>query len=165
MSDDDLVREVYTLSYRRLVTQLYGVTGDLTEAEDLVQEAFVRAIAAGRRFTRTDNPEAWLRVTALNLFRSRWRRLKRFRKVQEQLRQAADPVTADDNHVLVMTAMRSIETDLREVLALYYFADLSVNDTAAVLGLPVGTVKSRLSRGRAAMADVIGVEEGEVTHG
>ena len=62
--------ETFHRSYRRLVVQMYGVVGDLGEAEDLVQEAFVRAAAAGRRFTRVDNPEAWLRTVAVNLHRN-----------------------------------------------------------------------------------------------
>ena len=50
------------MSYPRLVVQLCVVTGDAAEAEDLVQEAFVRAAAAGRRFTKLDNHETWLRT-------------------------------------------------------------------------------------------------------
>ena len=65
---------VYDASYRRLVGQLYGVRGDLAEAEDVVQEAFERAVAQGRRFDRLDNPEAWLRTVAVNLARTRHRR-------------------------------------------------------------------------------------------
>ena len=67
-------REIFAASYRRLVVQLYGVTGDAVEAEDLVQEAFVRAAAAGKQFIALDNPEAWLRTVAINIQRSRWRR-------------------------------------------------------------------------------------------
>ena len=71
--------EVFTMSYRRLAMQLYGVVGNLAEAEDLVQEAFVRAAAAGTRFQRVDNPEAWLRRTAINLHRKRWRKIRNYR--------------------------------------------------------------------------------------
>ena len=72
------LQEVFDASYRRLVVQMYGVVGNAGEAEDLVQEAFVRASASGRRFLRVDNPEAWLRRTAVNLYRSRWRKLRNF---------------------------------------------------------------------------------------
>ena len=156
------VAEVYAASYRRLVVQLYGVTGDLAAAEDLVQEAFVRALGAGTRFTGADNPEAWLRVAALNLFRSRWRRMKTFRRLQPMVPPPQDPPGADAQHVMVMQALRSLDDDLRAVLALYYFADLSVFETAAALGVPEGTVKSRLSRGRLAMKEVIGWDDEEV---
>ena len=61
---------------------MYGVVGNFAEAEDLVQEAFVRASAAGGRFRRVDNPEAWLRRTAINLHRNRWRKLRNFNRVR-----------------------------------------------------------------------------------
>ena len=65
------LREVFDASYRKLVVQLYAITGDYNEAEDLVQEAFVKAVATSRRFLRVDNKEAWLRTTAINAHRSR----------------------------------------------------------------------------------------------
>jgi len=78
MTKEEFVRDVYEASYRRLVTQLVGPCGDIPTAEEVVQEAFVRAIAQGAAFRRTDNPEAWLRQVAVNLARSRWRRLKKY---------------------------------------------------------------------------------------
>jgi RNA polymerase sigma-70 factor (ECF subfamily) len=72
--------QVFDHSYRRLVVQLYGAVGDLCEAEDLVQEAFVRATAAGSRFLKAENHEAWLRTTAINLHRNRWRKLRKSRQ-------------------------------------------------------------------------------------
>src|SRR3954462_11567150 len=77
--------EIFAVSYRRLVVQLYGVTGNAAEAEDLVQEAFVRAAAAGKRFLSLDNPEAWLRTVAINIQRSRWRKLRNFSRVRDRL--------------------------------------------------------------------------------
>jgi DNA-directed RNA polymerase specialized sigma24 family protein len=61
----DYVREVYDVSYRRLVIQVFAVGGDLTDAEDAVQEAFVKALARGRVFMALTNPEAWLRTARL----------------------------------------------------------------------------------------------------
>src|SRR5690349_20739893 len=84
------LHEVFTASYRRLVVQLYGVVGNAGEAEDLVQEAFVRASASGSKFLRVDNPEAWLRVTAINLHRSRWRKLHNFAPIRPQLESRID---------------------------------------------------------------------------
>jgi RNA polymerase sigma-70 factor (ECF subfamily) len=66
MARADYVREVYDASYRRLVVQLYALTGDLAEAEDAVQEAFVTALGKERLFAGLDNCEAWLRTVALN---------------------------------------------------------------------------------------------------
>ncbi|MEV0732479.1 SigE family RNA polymerase sigma factor [Polymorphospora sp. NPDC050346] len=149
---DDVVGEVYAGCFRRLVVQLYAVTGDLTEAQEAVQEAFVRALAAPRRFERLDNPEAWLRRVAVNVARSRYRR----RRVLDGLlrRIGPPPVVADvgPDHVALMAAMRRLPRGQRDALALHYLVDLPIEEVADALGVSVGTVKSRLSRGRRALA-------------
>ncbi|GAA1934501.1 SigE family RNA polymerase sigma factor [Nocardioides marmoribigeumensis] len=156
------LEDVFLLSYRRLVVQLYGVTGDRVEAEDLVQEAFVRAAAAGQRFARTANPEAWLRTTAINLHRSRWRKLRNFSRIKERLEQPQD-VPGLDDRLDVIEALRALPADQREVVALHHLADLSVAEVGRELGLPEGTVKSRLSRGRESLARALSTEQ-EVRH-
>ena len=156
------LEDVFQLSYRRLVVQLYGVTGDRVEAEDLVQEAFVRAAAAGQRFSRTANPEAWLRTTAINLHRSRWRKLRNFSRIKERLETPQD-VPGLDDRLDVIQALRALPADQREVVALHHLADLSVADVGRELGLPEGTVKSRLSRGRESLARALSTEP-EVRH-
>jgi RNA polymerase sigma-70 factor, ECF subfamily len=162
-SDDGVhVEEVFDLSYRRLVIQLYGVVGDRGEAEDLVQDAFVRAVAAGRRFTETANPEAWLRTTAINLHRSRWRKLRNFSRIKERVGAPQD-VPGLDSRLDVIEALRSLPMEQRQVVALHHLADLRVADIAEELGLPTGTVKSRLSRGREALAQALSTDE-EVDH-
>jgi len=153
----DLVH-VFHASYRRLVAQMYGVVGDLAEAEDLVQEAFVRAAAAGSRFTRVDNPEAWLRTVALNLQRNRWRKLHNFGRVRPRLAGSGSSPPPGEDHVAVISALRHLPAPQREVLALHYLADLHVSEIADVLGVPEGTVKSRLNRGRDALTALLGEE-------
>jgi RNA polymerase sigma-70 factor (ECF subfamily) len=154
----DVLREVFEVSYRRLVVQLYAVTGNAAEAEDLVQEAFVRAAAAGPRFRRVVNHEAWLRTVALNLHRSRWRKMRNFSRIRHRLQQGPD-LPGLDEHVLVVEALRRLPVGQREVIALHHLADLPVADVAEALGISVGTVKSRLSRGRDALAAVLRPEE------
>ncbi|HYJ68569.1 MAG TPA: SigE family RNA polymerase sigma factor [Nocardioidaceae bacterium] len=162
--DDDFVRQVYEASYRRLVGQLYGVCRDLGEAEDVVQEAFAQAIQHERKFRRTDNPEAWLRTVAVNLSRSRWRR----RIVGDRLHrrthrsELVEPDLSPD-HVVLIEAMRQLPEVQRQVIALHHLADLPVNEVAQAVGAPVGTVKARLSRGRAALAELLSERE-EASH-
>lgn len=155
MADDGYVREVYEASYRRLVAQAYAVAGDRVEAEDAVQEAFARAVAAGDRFRRVDNPEAWLRTVALNVLRRRWRRASLFRALTPRLATPADVPGISEDHVAVVQGLRSLPFQQRETLALFYLGDLSVQEIAATLGVADGTVKSRLTRGRAALAAVM----------
>jgi RNA polymerase sigma-70 factor (ECF subfamily) len=149
MSDTDLVRAVFEASYRRLVGQLYGVCGNLTEAEEVVAEAFARAVQHQRTFVHLDNPEAWLRTVAVNVSRTRFRS-RRLAAVRggDEVRHPA----LDDDRLVLMAALRKLPTAQREAIALHYLADLPVHEVAAAMGSPVGTVKARLSRGRAALA-------------
>ena len=145
-------REIFAPSYRRLVVQLYGVTGDAAEAEDLVQEAFVRAAAAGRRFIKLDNHEAWLRTVAINIHRSRWRKLRNFSRIRDRLAAPPTDLPALEDRLDVIEALRGLPEGQREVVALHYLADLEVAEVARTLAIAEGTVKSRLSRGRDALA-------------
>ena len=151
--------EVFSRSYRRLVVQLYGVVGDICEAEDVVQEAFVRATVAGNRFLRADNHEAWLRTTAINLHRNRWRKLRNLAKIRHRISEPTD-LEGLDEHVAVVSALRTLSDAHRQVIALFYLADLPVAEVAETLGCPVGTVQSRLQRARESLALALGPWEG-----
>lgn len=165
MTGSDRVREVFEASYRRLVGQLYGVCGDLTEAEEVVAEAFARAVQHERTFARLDNPEAWLRTVAVNVSRSRFRRA---RMAASRRPAPVHPTTLDDDRLVLMTALRRLPAAQREAIALHYLADLPVAQVAEATGVPVGTVKTRLSRGRAALAvllDTVPDSAEEAAHG
>ncbi|MFI0792142.1 RNA polymerase sigma factor [Micromonospora rubida] len=152
MSDGDLIGELYAGCFRRLVVQLYAVTGDLSEAQEAVQEAFTRALAAPRRTAELENPEAWLRRVAVNIARSRYRR----RRVLDGLlrRIGPPPVVADrePEHLALLAALRDLPEGQRHALALHYLVDLPVDEVAETLGVSAGTIKSRLSRGRKVLA-------------
>src|SRR4051794_35071907 len=149
LSGSDRVREVFAISYRRLVGQLYGVCGDLTEAEEVVAEAFARAVQHQRTFARLDNPEAWLRTVAVNLSRTRFRRsLRDFSRE----RAPTHPAALTDDRLALIAALRKLPAAQREAIALHYLADLPIHEVAEATGSPIGTVKARLSRGRSALA-------------
>jgi RNA polymerase sigma-70 factor (ECF subfamily) len=155
MEDDEFVADLFTASYRRLVGQLYAMCGDLAGAEDAVQEAFVRAIDHSRTFRRADNPEAWLCRVAINVQRNRWRRMKTFLGLRHRL---GDPVTvpeADYRHVMLMEALATLPEPQRVAIVLHHLVDLTVAEIAGLLGVPTGTVKARLSRGRATLAEIL----------
>jgi RNA polymerase sigma-70 factor (ECF subfamily) len=155
------IQELYAASYRRLLGQLIGVTGNVAEAEDVVQEAFVRGLDHPRRLLGADNPEAWLRTVAVNLARSRWRRTQRLVGLAPRL--VAAPRESDtDGHMVLLKAVRALPAGQREAIALHHLADLTVEQVAATLGLPTGTVKARLSRGRAALSALLVKEEPHV---
>jgi RNA polymerase sigma-70 factor, ECF subfamily len=151
-SPDAAFHAIFAVSYRRLVVQMYGVTGDAADAEELVQEAFVRGAAAGERFLALDNPEAWLRTVAINVQRSKWRKLRNFSRIRERLAAAPSDLPALEDRLDVIEALRTLPQGQREVVALHYLADLGVTEVARTLGIAEGTVKSRLSRARDALA-------------
>ena len=162
MTDTDRVRAVFEVSYRRLVGQLYGVCGDLTEAEEVVAEAFARAVQHQRTFERLDNPEAWLRTVAVNHVRNRWRHLGVVRRVRVPAPGGPGAVELTPDHVALVTALAQLPHDLRLTAVLHYVADLSTTQVAAELDIPEGTVKSRLSRARAALAELLREESEHV---
>ena len=148
------IQELYAVSYRRLLGQLIAVTGSVAEAEDVVQEAFVRALNRPRQLLGADNPEAWLRTVAVNLARSRWRRAQRLVGLAPRL--VEEPRDSDtDGNVDLLQALRELPAGQREVIALHHLADLTVEQVADTLGLPTGTVKARLSRGRATLSTLL----------
>jgi DNA-directed RNA polymerase specialized sigma24 family protein len=72
--EQERIRELYAASAGRLVAQMHGILGDFAEAQDVVHDAFAKALARPGRMRHLDSPEAWLRRVALNLARSRLRR-------------------------------------------------------------------------------------------
>jgi RNA polymerase sigma-70 factor (sigma-E family) len=151
--------ELYDASYRRLVVQMYAICGDLADAEDAVQEAFVTAIRKERALRGVANPEAWVRTVALNRLRSGWRHALVVRKYQPRVPGPQSPVEAGPDHVAIVTALALVDRDQREAVVLHYLADLGVAEIADELGIPEGTVKSRLSRARARLADLLDERE------
>jgi RNA polymerase sigma-70 factor (sigma-E family) len=149
------VDELYAATYRRLVVQLYAVCGDMADAEDAVQEAFVTALRKRREFDRVANPEAWVRTVALNQLRGGWRHASVVRRLQPKVPGSQRPVEVGPEHVAIVTALASVDPDQREVVVLHYLADLGTAEIAADLGIPEGTVKSRLSRARAKLAGLL----------
>lgn len=154
--DETEFDEFYTASYRRVTGQVYAMIGDLDEAQECVQEAFVRAWAHRRKLERTDHPEAWVRVTAHRIAVSRWRRVRLGRRSPD--RAVARPTYAaavDETHVALVEALRQLPAAQRQAIVLHHLADLPVHAVAAEVGAPEGTIKARLSRGRAALAALL----------
>jgi len=152
--------EFYHASYPRLRRQLFAVTGDLAEAEDALQEAFARASLRWPRLREYDAPEAWVRRVALNLTRMAARRLRRHARAL--LRLGAPPPTAELGPEVVdlYRALRALPRPQREAIVLHHLAQLPVAEVATQLRVPVGTVKARLARGRAALARARGPRSG-----
>ncbi len=175
MSDEDLMQqfqagsvEAFDLLVSRykdpLTNYLYRFLGDARESEDLLQETFMRVFRNRHSYRRIARFSTWLYTIAGNLARSEYRKRRR-RKVQsiqsinrdseeyeieipdDTFRPDADANgTISDEYV--MDALREIPDDFREVVILRDVQQLSYEEIAEITGLPMGTVKSRINRGR-----------------
>jgi RNA polymerase sigma-70 factor, ECF subfamily len=130
----------------------YGIAGN--EAEDAVQDAFVKAYRNLGGFRSDSAFRPWLFTIVANEARNRRRSSSRRRKLELQVRdqpQPVGPVVEDvaarhDQRQQLLDLAASLPDRYREVVALRYFAGLSEIETANVLSCPLGTAKSRLSR-------------------
>jgi RNA polymerase sigma-70 factor (ECF subfamily) len=145
------VAEAYRAHYRRLVAVVYAATGNYAEAQDAVQEAYARALDRPRQFLEVIDPPAWLRTVALNIARQHWRRRQVFQRLL-RLSQPDETVPGlSGDHTDLVRALRQLPRPTRETIVLHHLLDLPVAQVAEELGVSVGTVKARLSRGRAAL--------------
>ena len=162
--------ELYLTSYQRLTAQLYAMIGNRDEAEECVQEAFVRAWQHRGKLGRTGRAEAWVRTTAYRLAVSRWRRVLLSRRSPDRaLTKSGERSTEPtDARLTLVAALRQLPESQRRALVLHHLADLPVAEVARETGSAEGTVKAHLSRGRAALAGLLddsraaagGLEEG-----
>ena len=159
---DDL-DELYVGSYRRLVVQMYAICGDLNDAEDAVQEAFITAIRKRRTLRTVQNPEAWIRTVALHRLHRGWRHAAVVRRHQLAARGQQPATELGPEHVALVAALKQLDARQREVVVLHHLADLSVAEIAHQLDIAVGTVKSRLGRGRARLGELL-TEREEPSH-
>jgi RNA polymerase sigma-70 factor (ECF subfamily) len=151
--------EFYIATVGRLLGQLFPVTGDLHEAEEIVQEAFARASTRWSRIRDYDLPEAWVRRVAMNLAADRGRRLQR--QTRALLRAGPPPAVpaASVEALALAEALRTLPMHQRQAIVLHHLVDLPVEEVAATLGARPGTVKSWLARGRHALAARLGDTE------
>lgn len=148
--------DFYAHSYARVVGQVHAMIGSRDEAEECVQEAFVRAWAHRRSLDRGGHPEAWVRTTAYRLAVSRWRRVVKGRRPADRaLGAATSTAPPSEAHVALVAALKQLPETQRRALVLHHLADLPVQEVARETGVPEGTVKARLSRGRAALAALL----------
>jgi RNA polymerase sigma-70 factor (ECF subfamily) len=145
--------DVYAAHFADLTVQLFAYFGDRQEAQDVVQEAFCRALAKWGTVSRYDDPVAWVRRVAWNLAVSRWRRART--ALSFLRRHTPADLHADGpspERVALVAALSTLPATQRRAMVLRYLADLTVADIAEREGVAEGTVKSWLSRGRAALA-------------
>jgi RNA polymerase sigma-70 factor, ECF subfamily len=159
--------EFYQATYSRLVGQLYPITGSLPEAEEIVQEAFVRALARWSRVRKYDLPEVWVRRVALNLASNELRRARSRLAALARLGPKIENPPMPEEAAALVDALRRLPVTHRQALLLHYALDLPVSEVAVQLRLPPGTVRGRLFRARTRLRELLSAKAEEVdsSHG
>ena len=145
---------VYTMAYR--------LTGDDEEARDLAQDVLVR-LHKGLAKYREGNFEGWLYRTTVNAFRDRLRKRKRLREdllppEPPQMRTSRiveEAVAAGELHDVVQEALVKLPPEYREAVVLRDLEGRSYDEIAEIVGIPAGTVRSRIHRGREALRQLL----------
>ncbi|WP_033284696.1 sigma factor-like helix-turn-helix DNA-binding protein [Streptomyces sp. NRRL F-525] len=125
--------EFYALAYPRLVRQLCAMTGDLPEAQDVVQEA-------------------WIRTTAWRLAVSGFRRVRRGVQLMQRHHEQRSVEGPSPERVALVDALRTLPQKHRSVVVLHHLCDLSVEQISAETGWPAGSIRVWLVRGRLSLA-------------
>jgi RNA polymerase sigma-70 factor (ECF subfamily) len=137
-----------------LINLAYRFCRDRGRAEELAQEAFLRAYRNLASWRQESAFSTWLFALATNLYCSELRRLPPITLSFDEIREPTDPRAIDggledrNQNAAIRKAVRSLPPKYREVLTLYYFHEMDVPATAHSLNLPEGTVKAHLFRAR-----------------
>ncbi|TMK90374.1 MAG: sigma-70 family RNA polymerase sigma factor [Actinobacteria bacterium] len=156
--DEVELQEFLRERYPRLVGAVALVTGDAASAEDAVQEAIVRAWERTERGEQIVALDRWVAAVAMNLSRSRLRRL-RVERLARPMLVAAPPVQPSADRIDVARALADLPRRQREVAVLRYLLDLSTEEIAEQMRTSEGTVKSQLFKARAHLAEALSLVE------
>jgi RNA polymerase sigma-70 factor (ECF subfamily) len=155
---DDLVAEIPGL--RAFAVSLCG---SVTLADDLVQEALLRAWANSDKFQIGTSLRAWLFTILRNIYYSQYR--KRSREIQDSDGVYARGIAVEgdqESHLDLADfrkALAKLPVEQREVLTMVGATGLSYEEAAAICGVEIGTIKSRLSRARTRLSELLGLHE------
>lgn len=167
--DNSAWEELLRIHARKVYNLCYRFTGRISEAEDLTQEVFIKIFDTLRTYDEAQGGfPTWLWRVARNHLVDHYRRTRKERltssledelgEVEGRHNPAADPVSrveARERRERVQAALEKLSPEMREAVILRDLQDLDYQEIAQVLGVPEGTVKSRINRGRLELARVL----------
>lgn len=152
-------REFFEHEYRRLAKALFLMTGDPLEAEELAQEALVRMFERWDQVRQMHSPTGYLYRTALNLSRSRVRRLASRARFALSPPPEADPLARVEARDEVRRLLAALPRGQREAVVLVEWLDMGADEAGEILGVDGSTVRVQLSRARRALRTAAGTRD------
>jgi RNA polymerase sigma-70 factor (ECF subfamily) len=144
--------EFYEATFRRVFTALCLVTGDRHEAEEVVQDAFVRVFERWDRVGNLEDPTGYLFRISMNVFRSRYRRASLgLRRALSLAPAATDDLAAVENRDEVVRLLLGLDPRQRAAVLLTAILDYSAEEAGRMLGIRASSVRSLTTRARARM--------------
>jgi RNA polymerase sigma-70 factor (ECF subfamily) len=148
--------EFASANYERLFGAVCLVTGDRFDAEEITQEALVRVLEGWDRVREMADPQAYLFRTALNVFRSRFRRARLALLRAFAPRPTPDAFAAVEDKEVVVRGLRRVSANQRAALVATALLGYSSEEAARILGTTPSNVRARSTRARAALREAIG---------
>jgi RNA polymerase sigma-70 factor (ECF subfamily) len=148
----------YAANVGPITAQIRAYVGDLSEAEDLVADAFCRALARWKTISAYDNPATWVRRVAWNLATSKLRRGAVLRRLLLRQRPAHVEGPGPDR-VDLEQALSELKERHRKAVILHYLAGMTTAEIAEQEHVAEATVRSWLTRGRAALAERLRIDD------
>jgi len=155
MKNAESFDDFYHATRNRLLHQMYAMTGSLADAQDCVQEAYARAWQRWDQVSEHASPEAWLRTVAWRIAASRWRKVKNGVAAMARHGPPSHAPEPSPDNVALVAALKQIPEAQRRAIVLHHLGGLSVEEVATEMQVATGTIKARLSRGRAALAELL----------
>jgi RNA polymerase sigma-70 factor (ECF subfamily) len=150
--------ETFIRNYQNMVFSVSArIVGNLTDAEDITQEVFIKAYKRFQQLRNSNTIGGWLRTVATNLsinhlnrYRARWRFFS-----EEPVEIATEIERENDRQEMLELAIRKLPDAQRVSLVLFHFQDMSYEEIAAKLGVTLAKVKSDIHRGRETLKKLI----------
>ncbi len=151
--------ELFDLERTRLYQALCLMTADRQEAEDLAQDAFVRVYERWERVGSLEDPVGYLYRTALNAYRSHYRRSLRALRRQMPPTERPDAISGAEQHLELMHRLARLTTKQRAAVVLLDLLELSSDEAGALMGMRPGAVRTQASRARAELRRMAGDDD------
>lgn len=148
------ITEIYNRHVDTVYRVCYSFMKTKADAEDMVQETFLRLLSKGKQFENERHEKAWLIVTASNLCKDTlkkwWRSVD---DIENHFDIAAEPTFSESG---VLEAILALPEEYKTAVYMYYYEGYTTAEIAQYLRCPEATIRSRLSRARACLRDMLG---------